>query len=60
MGCPISPDKIAREWTPTPRAPADKVAIILLKPLPSVAPLKDGKKKKKKKKNNCKSVSHSK
>jgi hypothetical protein len=48
MGCPISPDKIAREWTPTPRAPADKVAIILLKPLPSVAPLKDGKKKKKK------------
>lgn len=43
MGCPVSPDRVAREWTPTPRAPADKVATIPFNPFPSVAPLKDGK-----------------
>lgn len=38
IGCPISPDRAARCWAPTPRAPPSSVANVLFKPLPRVPP----------------------
>ena len=38
MGSPFSPERVAIQCAPTPRPPATRVANILFKPLPSVAP----------------------
>ena len=48
MGSPFSPERVARWWTPTPRAPADNIASILFKTFPRVAPTEDWEKIKKK------------